>query len=106
MVELPFTGLTDLENTPEQVLGILPLNEDILPWSALITESGCDGRAFDPQIHRIVEELRNVFRRFALKQGAIDGNPESLCNCQFYGLNRTVEHAVLTDGSIMPFLQA
>src|SRR5690348_2783965 len=105
MVKFPVTSLAELENTPKQILCILSLDEDILPWSALIAESRRDGCAFNAQFHRIIEKLGNILRCFPLKEGTVHGNPEPFRHCDLYGFNRPVKNTILANRGIVPLFQ-
>ena len=56
VIQLPFTGLAYLENAPEEILGILPLNEDILPGSV-----GVGSATIGPVVFGPLMDVRSAF---------------------------------------------
>src|SRR5579863_2259879 len=88
-------GAAALEDLAEQSFALVAAQEDILTRCMLITVARRDGDSFDPQRHRLIEELSHVIRVLAAEQRAVDRDPKPLAARQPDRSDGLVEHALL-----------
>src|SRR5581483_9767893 len=72
VVERPPTPLAEAEKISEKLLARVALNEKILARRVLVAEARRNRHSLDPERGYVVEKLRDLLRRFTLKQRAVD----------------------------------
>ncbi len=101
MVERPATSLSEAEDLAKQLLAAAALQKHLLLGGTLVAEPRCDRHTLDAEAVDVIEKRRHLLRRLALKQGAVDGDPEALLLGHAHRIDSALEHAVLAHRGIV-----
>src|SRR4030095_280057 len=101
MIEAPAALLAQLEDISEELFARVALDENVLLGGVLVAKTRRNGHALYAERHHISEKGCHFLRRLALKQSAVNCDPEPplkrLLNC----LDGLVKHSVAANGGVV-----
>src|SRR5262245_42541643 len=101
VIEPPATLFAQSKNISEKLFARGSLNENVLLGRMLVTKTGRNGHALHADGHDLIEKGSNLFRGLALKQSAVNSDPEASSNRLLNCLYGFIKHAVAAHGSVM-----
>src|SRR5690606_24692567 len=94
--------LPSLEDLAEQLLRLPAAEEHVLPRRVIVAVARRDHHAFDPEAHRVIEEIRDIVRILARIERAVRRDPAAALARELDRAHGFIERARTANGLVMP----